>query len=394
MSESERRRGRPPHPDVLTPGEWRVLELLREGLTNAEIGERLGVSVHAVKFHVSNMLSKLGLEGREDLARWKPETARERMRSRLGSILGLLKLGGGVKVGASIAMAGAGLGAGAVLFAMANAGDDDPPSQDAEKTPETGALPDVTPSLAVTSFRLVQHEVRDIDTPPGSGQHFEQRREVAFRAPDNRADVTRHIRPDQAVTYQVHRGTKRWFWGGVGDHVTEIDVAPFGIGASQAFSQFGWPFQASDLDQLIRVVMAGQDVQHTSTTTVAGRPVMEITLTANKCFTGGYEDVEGERRMWVDTETLFVLKFEQRGKDGNVSLLWEVLEIEYNEALPDSTFEFPRDRTISVLVSTPVVPSVTPPATVDGCANPAAEFGSQVILSPVESRFATATPTP
>ena len=35
------RRGRPPHPGVLTPAEWRVLEELREGRTNAEIAVRL-----------------------------------------------------------------------------------------------------------------------------------------------------------------------------------------------------------------------------------------------------------------------------------------------------------------------------------------------------------------
>ena len=43
------RRGRPRHPDVLTPGEWRVLEALRDGGTNAEIAARLGLSADTVK---------------------------------------------------------------------------------------------------------------------------------------------------------------------------------------------------------------------------------------------------------------------------------------------------------------------------------------------------------
>lgn len=63
-----RRRGRPRHPDVLTPAEWRVLEALRDGGTNAEIGARLGITADGVKFHISNMLSKLGLRNRRDLA--------------------------------------------------------------------------------------------------------------------------------------------------------------------------------------------------------------------------------------------------------------------------------------------------------------------------------------
>ena len=58
------RGGRPRHPDVLTPAEWRVLEALREGGTNAEIGARLGISADAVKYHVSNMLGRLELRDR------------------------------------------------------------------------------------------------------------------------------------------------------------------------------------------------------------------------------------------------------------------------------------------------------------------------------------------
>jgi DNA-binding NarL/FixJ family response regulator len=46
---SPRDRGRPPHPDVLTPGEWRVAEAVRHGLGNREIATRQGVSIDAVK---------------------------------------------------------------------------------------------------------------------------------------------------------------------------------------------------------------------------------------------------------------------------------------------------------------------------------------------------------
>jgi DNA-binding CsgD family transcriptional regulator/catechol 2,3-dioxygenase-like lactoylglutathione lyase family enzyme len=63
-------RGRPPHDDVLTPAEWRVVEFVRHGLTNRDIAERLGVSADAVKFHVANTLSKLGFESRAELRTW------------------------------------------------------------------------------------------------------------------------------------------------------------------------------------------------------------------------------------------------------------------------------------------------------------------------------------
>ena len=62
--------GRPRHADVLTPAEWKVAELVRHGLTNRRIAERMGVSVDAVKFHVSNALSKLGYSSRQELRLW------------------------------------------------------------------------------------------------------------------------------------------------------------------------------------------------------------------------------------------------------------------------------------------------------------------------------------
>ena len=62
--------GRPRHPDLLTPAEWKVAELVRHGMTNRCIAERMGVSLDAVKFHVGNALSKLGLSGRDELRRW------------------------------------------------------------------------------------------------------------------------------------------------------------------------------------------------------------------------------------------------------------------------------------------------------------------------------------
>ena len=67
---SLRGRGRPPHDDVLTPAEWRVVEAVRHGMGNAQIAARQGVSPDAVKYHVANALSKLGLETRAELRLW------------------------------------------------------------------------------------------------------------------------------------------------------------------------------------------------------------------------------------------------------------------------------------------------------------------------------------
>lgn len=64
------KRGRPRHDDVLTPAEWRVVEAVRHGMSNAAIAARRGISRDAVKFHIANALSKLGLTRRTELRHW------------------------------------------------------------------------------------------------------------------------------------------------------------------------------------------------------------------------------------------------------------------------------------------------------------------------------------
>ena len=66
---SGRGRGRPPHPDLLTPAEWQVLDQVRHGVRRAEIARRRGTSVDAVKYHLANISGKLGVPGRE-LRHW------------------------------------------------------------------------------------------------------------------------------------------------------------------------------------------------------------------------------------------------------------------------------------------------------------------------------------
>lgn len=69
---ARRGRGERARPQVgwaaLTPTEREVVRLVAEGHTNAEIGERVFVSVHTVKKHLSHVYAKVGLDGRAELA--------------------------------------------------------------------------------------------------------------------------------------------------------------------------------------------------------------------------------------------------------------------------------------------------------------------------------------
>ena len=63
-------------PDVLTPREREVLALLGHGLTNEEIVKRIDISLDGAKYHVSQILSKLGVATREEAASWRQEKRR------------------------------------------------------------------------------------------------------------------------------------------------------------------------------------------------------------------------------------------------------------------------------------------------------------------------------
>jgi two-component system, NarL family, response regulator LiaR len=50
----------------LTERERRILELLSEGLSNQDIADRLSITLATVKFHVTNILSKLSVNSRTE----------------------------------------------------------------------------------------------------------------------------------------------------------------------------------------------------------------------------------------------------------------------------------------------------------------------------------------
>ena len=61
---------------LLTEREEEVLTHVAKGLTNAEIGDELHVSLSTVKTHIASLMTKLDVRNRVELAIWAHETGR------------------------------------------------------------------------------------------------------------------------------------------------------------------------------------------------------------------------------------------------------------------------------------------------------------------------------
>jgi len=62
--------GELPGPEALTPREREVVGLLAAGLTNSQLADRLYISPRTAAVHVSNILAKLGMSSRTEVAAW------------------------------------------------------------------------------------------------------------------------------------------------------------------------------------------------------------------------------------------------------------------------------------------------------------------------------------
>ena len=62
--------------DELTPQEWQIASLAREGLSNPDIGERLFLSPRTVEWHLKKVFSKLGIKSRMGLHEALPARGR------------------------------------------------------------------------------------------------------------------------------------------------------------------------------------------------------------------------------------------------------------------------------------------------------------------------------
>jgi DNA-binding CsgD family transcriptional regulator len=101
-------RGRSPYPDILTPRQWEVLALLRQGFSDPQIAERLNISLAGAKCHVSEILARLDVATRDQAAAWTPPP-----KPRVPVLLGIAW-----KLAAAVAAASALVGVGLLAYAV------------------------------------------------------------------------------------------------------------------------------------------------------------------------------------------------------------------------------------------------------------------------------------
>ena len=108
-----------PRNDDLTARQCEVLRLIAAGKTNAEIASSLGISLDGAKYHVREVVTKLGADSREDaVARW---SAQQGLRARTSRALHSAIVGlGWLKAGVAVAVLG--IAAGAVVLVIRDTG--------------------------------------------------------------------------------------------------------------------------------------------------------------------------------------------------------------------------------------------------------------------------------
>ncbi len=119
---------------------------MAEGLTNGEIGERLGISLDGAKYHVGELLTRLNLDRREDIASWYRVSG-----GRTGRVRSLVGLAALLVVGAALV---------AVVLVAAGWGDSALPPV-ASAVPAVSVTSVVEPTATATSAAVVALDVTD-----------------------------------------------------------------------------------------------------------------------------------------------------------------------------------------------------------------------------------------
>ncbi|MGE0687203.1 MAG: LuxR C-terminal-related transcriptional regulator [Dehalococcoidia bacterium] len=327
------RRGRPPYPELLTPREQEVLELIAEGLTNEQIAERLGISFGGAKYHVAEILSKLAVESRHEAVQLF--RSRQTRRSRFAALTPLLfwRREGGYEPATmtKIAVIGA-LAVAAIIGAFLVA-----PSFGL-RNDNRGARDPLEAISADIGFDAQGNLVQRGPASTLDSYYYEAKVETGPRpsAPGDR-------RPESAQLPELHPTQIRsWYHAGEGSRwdaldgtqlvyrrVADEDTRWAYEGQSNTYQQY--PLSLEDTRNAevgplppggVAGLFNAQEWKPAGQEVISGRITQIVERTASDLL----------ERIWVDTEYDFVLKHEYNDRV-NPHRITEVTRIEYNRAV-------------------------------------------------------------
>jgi outer membrane lipoprotein-sorting protein/DNA-binding CsgD family transcriptional regulator len=346
-------RGRPRYDDILTPREWEVLALIEAGLTNEEIAARLGISFGTAKYHVAEIISKLGAASREDAV----AAARRRAARALAPLpFGLAPRAMRLVAGGAVAGAAAVLVLLAVLAwpgSSASPVEDLPeaaadfPSGPAASQPSAGSRENVR-SMAITmvssSYLLSGDHRGDLGEEWTFKLWYQTPQRMRLEAGGG--------------SLSVWDGTDFWRYDPKRNGASVVRQDPDRDIFSHAHAYMvQW---VDDIDAYIQDALPCRTARLTGDEPVAGRDAFVLELGRMRCGIV-YPGSDGKRILWVDKETGLLLKSEQYSLDGQLAYSSEVLGIDYNLPIdegrfsftppPDAEVEDDRDQPLGVLYS-------------------------------------------
>jgi len=163
----------------LTERQQAILRMIADGKTNGEIAESLGISLDGAKYHVSEIITKLGVESREDAAEWW--RAHRKPRHRLGRVLRSAVALGSWKLAGGAAILCAFSGVALALVLLGSGGE-----QRAEQLTPTATGVTATPSLSQPTLAPTPASKPTLAPTPPDGP-------IAFRVCDS---ATGWAKPD------------------------------------------------------------------------------------------------------------------------------------------------------------------------------------------------------
>ena len=337
---------------TLTERQREVLQLVARGHTNPEIADTLGITLDGAKWHVSELLGKLGLETREELAEfweWRRSPVQRFSRTlRSFAVAPLLKVAGSV-AGVAV-VAGIGVGAWA-LFSGGTGGNDVPGTATATLL---GVPP---PPFALTAEFESANAIRseggidpEFDVSTGTLQWW-------YRSSDDwkwqvstdpgKLDSRMTVLAAHDGTTSSYDGTTNTWWQ------SKTQILPGGSPMPPMLGTFMGPvsWYAKDTDAFLDILRSAgngqpRQAEVTGDATFLGRHTVIIETPGSYSSSSGpgtptAETPDGTMRIWLDPERMVVMQMQNETSNGSYTMRVTKLDWDASPSADDLRFEPP-----------------------------------------------------